>query len=347
MAPSLRFLLIPVLLFAMHTLALAGVVHADGIIRVKGGNWANARVTLIPELGEPRVIERSSARFTLDLPLQATYLLRAEYDNAATKEVMFDLRVPARYEDSDFDFPFEITLEVEESGIVTPFAGPVGLVSFDKALEDLDYVTDHRLLAMSRTARELGAKVKRMEPVRVAELAQPEPSRNPLSTPLIASSGTVKTVEEPVLELVSPRQSTLPTTIAVEAPKPITAPVSISTPLPALTDKRSAAIAETPSSSEHEVQREDALDVEVSPAMVAETQTMQQAAPRASTLRSTDCGQEHMLEYPSMLVAIRYVPLPNGNCDEMRKVTHTYGGVFYFQNGRDITEWEYDQLLGN
>ncbi len=347
MIPSLRFVLIPTLLLAMQTIALDGVVHADGTIRVKGGNWANARVTLIPEIGEPRVIERSSARFTLDLPLQATYLLRAEYDNAATKEVVFDLRVPAQYEDSEFDFPFEITLEVEESGNVTPFAGPVGLVSFDKALEDLDYVTDHRLLAMTRTARELGAKVKRMEPARVADPVQSEPTRSPLPAPVIASSGTDKPKDEPVPELVSTRQITLPSTIALEAPKPIAAPVSGATPTPEKPEKRPTPVVDIQSISEQEFLREETNTVEALPDMAAETESVQRSAPRASTMRSADCGQEHILEYPSMLVAVRYLQLPNGNCDEMRKVTHTYGGVFYFQNGRDITEWEYHQLLGH
>ena len=344
---SFLLLVLTPLLLGMPYCALAGVVHADGIIRVKGGSWENARVTLIPEFGEPRVIERSSARFTLDLPLQVSYLLRAEYENAATKEIVFDLRVPSRYDGSEFTFPFEITLEVKESREVIPFAGPVGLVSFNTALEDLDYVTDHRLLAVSKKARELSDKVKRMEPAPASELTLPTPVPPPLNAIVTERSVPEQMQEEPAPEKISPLQSILPIAVMPEAPKPITVAVRSTTPIATAPEANSAPAEDTRPTSTTERSSKGSVAASIVTDKAVESRAQTLRSELTFSIPTVDCGQEQVLEYPSMLVAVRYIPLPNGNCDEMRKVTHAYGDVFYFQNGRAITQWEYDQLMAN
>lgn len=305
-----RSALIAVLLIALVNSTMAGVVHADGILRVKGGSWKNARVTLIPEFGAPHVIDRNSAHFTLDLALQCTYLLRAEHENAATKEVVFELRMPEQFAQLDYSFPFEITLEVEASENVSPFAGPVGLVSFEPALKDLSYTTDHRLLAIGNKARELAAKVRYAEP-----LARPELALEP--TPGIPMPAKVPDSAAPLLDV---------TGLAAGAPNPLPSrtspPVLVEPALPMSNDRIVTATAATSSAR--------AVKNKVAPAV-----------PSASVALKATCGQEELQHLPSMMIAIRY----DSNCDELRKVTHSYGAVFYFQNGRAICQREYEQLL--
>lgn len=335
MSSFARSVLFPALLLTLHCIGGVGVAHTDGILHVKGGSWKNALVTLIPEFGEPRVIERSSAHFTLDLPLQGSYILRAEHENAATKEVVFDLHVPARYTGSEFTFPFEISLEVEESGDVTSYAGPVGLVSFDAVLEDLTYITDHRLLEVATKARELGAKVKYEKPLPKQELALHVAPRAPLPVSVPDSPILMTDERTPARgpEITEPNTSPLPNAMRPASPivfdpaqnaTAVAPPASLELPTQVVEQNRTAlpdisAPSPGPAGSDH----------------------------RPSTVHSTYCGQQKVLEFPSMLVAIRYIPLANGNCDELRKVSHSYGDVFYFQNGRSISQWEYEQLLGH
>lgn len=325
-----RYLLL--LLFAIQTFPLvhATVLHADGLIRVKGAGWKGTRVTVVPEFSQPYDVDLRSTRFMLHLPLQSTYLVRAERANCPTKEVIFDLRMPMAAMHIEYEFPFEILLEVQPEGVELRYAGPVGLVSFDTAKGDFSYITDHRLVAIKGKADELRDRLAPEHMRSRNTMVEPVvrlPSATPLgpSAPLVAHDATIAdiakaeaTVEMDVREEVSPENTTDITVapavvenhLAAEALEPKEHPVPILLERPARAISRS---------------------VTTSPAMVA-------AEPKP-------CGTNDMTVNDRMVITTRRVPTPDGGCQELRTVTHAYGAVFHFHDGRPVTEAYFRKLL--
>lgn len=324
----------------------ASVLHADGIIRVKGDGWRGTRVTVVPEFSQPYDVDMKAPRFVLHLPLQSTYLIRAEHADCPTKEVVFDLRVPAAAMAQEYEFPFEIILEMQPAGVELRYAGPVGLVSFDKNVNDFDYITDHRLIALLPKADELRERAP-------AEL-HPQMRSTDVST-VTGTSGSFGSVIE--AEHVDPAQLE-PTTL-------VAASVLVGTPIPVdpitttgLSDQakradHSEAVPPTPTLNVSTT----ALD-EVAPGGPAEhmstsvalvslpAQRRIEPAPKATATHGVlqeekplaPCGTDETITSGRMVIHTQRIPTADGGCQELRTVTHAYGAVFHFHDGRPVTE---------
>lgn len=331
--PRLTLFLLPLLsLPVLH----ATVLHADGIIRVKGDGWRGTRVTVVPEFSQPYDVDMSAPRFVLHLPLQTTYLVRAEHVDCPTKEVVFDLRVPAAGMAQEYEFAFEIILEVQPDGVELRYAGPVGLVSFDKTANDFDYITDHRLIALLPKADELrerapaelrpqlrasasGSTSDMREPARVVtsvdfEATVPEPLP-PARVPTVAPMPVLNELSE--AELVKQR---------IAEPAREVEPASSTLALP------SKARTETPSSLHLAPIRAVAV------ASTHEASTENAPKPMFPIVENRPCGTDETITQGRMVIHIQRVPTADGGCQELRTVTHAYGAVFHFHDGRPVTE---------
>lgn len=122
-----------------------GVLQLDGIIVVRGDRASFARVVVLPTGAPPSVMERLSGRFSLDLALDATYLLSFEGEGMVTKQIYFDTSVPVDLHAATMTFPFKVTLFQEGKDGVYAYAGPVGVVRYDPARKDFGYETDYTL----------------------------------------------------------------------------------------------------------------------------------------------------------------------------------------------------------
>src|SRR5690606_22262652 len=124
--------------------AQGSTLYTDGILRVKGADWQDSRLTVMPQFGDAFEIPLTSDHFKLDLGLLSTYLIRAAHEGCATKEIVFDLWVPDAYRNATFRFPFEIILEAFKAN-EEPYSyeQPIGAVFFDEATADFTYITDY------------------------------------------------------------------------------------------------------------------------------------------------------------------------------------------------------------
>lgn len=338
--PILRFLLcLPLGLLLTASQGQTSTLYADGLLRVRGADWRDSRITVVPEFGDPFEIPLSSDHFDLDLGLESSYLVRAVHEGCAAKEIIFDLRVPVQNRSQVFHFPFEILLEVfrpneEPYG----YAHPVGAVFFDPSKEDFIYTTDYQRISQARSVATL---VERMD-THISLHPHPEnalagyealfdqdPNAWPLSAPAPAlpDSATAGTNTNSLPSRERPPARTEPIAFSIPAaPSPV--PVQPTTKAPGTY---------VPPVTEH--QGDVAVLAVVAPDPESRISTHFALEPTSA--------QQAMHEFqrlPTMYIQIDRF----GNSDstmELRKVTHAYGAVFYFQNGIAITQRAYTEEL--
>ena len=328
-----------ILLFGAQVAVQGNTLYADGILRVRGGNWSNARVTILPEFGNAFDLPLNSDKFQLDMGLRSTYLVRASHPECATKEVVFDLRLPDGVSAETFRFPFEIILERFAKG-EEPFeyAQPVGLVFYDQEEQDFIYTTDYtrmrKVLGLDSMIARMAAHIERV-PVQADLLADLEwmfVNDPNASLPAMQVDATAP-IAEPMEDAVE-----VGPTVLVDEPAPsfgdgnagrefvhtydpveadtLTAPVLLASSTPTV-----RTIAEEPTS-----------------------------ASRFSTHwqvpQAMESSASHELQsLRTMVIAIDRFS-DGTSATELRKVTHAFGAVFYFEDGISIDQRAYEERLG-
>ncbi|HNU55402.1 MAG TPA: hypothetical protein PKN30_02345 [Flavobacteriales bacterium] len=319
----------------------ANTLSADGILRVRGGSWSNARVTILPEFGEAFDLPLNDDRFQLDLGLRSTYLVRASHPGCATKEVVFDLRLPGTASAESFRFPFEIILEHFAKG-EEPFeyAQPVGLVFYDEEEQDFIYTTDYtrmrKVLGLDSMIKRMAAHIERV-PVQVDALADLEWMF--VNDPNASLPSVEKEDPSPLADQ----------TVAAEEKEP-GSPVIVDAPY------RKQGDGSANKEALHASVPVEAGTVSGPPllASAAPTSLIPPAAkPPASRFsahwRVTEPGEpsaSHELQtMRTMVIAIDRFS-DGTSATELRKVTHAFGAVFYFEDGISIDQREYEERLG-
>ena len=339
--PSIRipaFLLLGFLVTSSQ--GQTSTLYADGLLHVRGAEWQETRVTVVPEFGDPFEIPLSGEHFELDMGLESSYLVRAVHSDCAAKEVMFDLRVPAQYRTQDFHFPFEILLEVfKPKEEPYAYAKPVGAVFFDPAKEDFTYTTDYQRIEQARSVSTLIERMDthiRLNPNPVNALAgyQALFDQDPNALPLPVKAQAIAvsdSIGSPVADSIPirpvPATEVLPLAVATIAGPSLgkvnyTA-MPAATPAPPVVGE-AAESAMLPRAALLPVSR-------ISTHFALEPTKAQQA-------------RHEFQKLPTMYILIDRF----GNSDstmELRKVTHAYGAVFYFQDGQAITERAYAEEM--
>ncbi|MCB9184248.1 MAG: hypothetical protein H6591_10040 [Flavobacteriales bacterium] len=338
------------------TLPVAGnVLRTDAILRVKGDSWEGTRVTVLPEFGEPYDVPLNSHRFDLEFGLQAVYVLRAEHAGCPTKEVVFDCRVPMAYASIEFDFPFEIILEkLRPSQEPFTYANPVGAVFFESAKEDFGYTTDYSRIMEAPVIPELIQRLERFIQ------AQPAPLASPVSVSLsdqLRLAAEANGSERPSRIGEAPVEGDHMEDHSKAAGRDasaMTAPEYTTTVL--LTKETEDDVSVTASDIASERR---SLPPKVTVVVNArrnpssrDSVVLQRSVPIAERNEVMNdpqgpCGSHDLLSSARCIIRIDRVPTSDG-CTELRKVTHAWGGVFYFQDGRSATEAVYlRELQGN
>lgn len=121
-------------------------MRLDGVLLVRGMSMDGARVIVVSADREPKVITDALDHFTLDLDLQAEYLISFERPGCVSKELRFSTLVPEDHLGTgSFFFPFQVTLFAPGNGRHYEYAGPVGYIHFVKEINAFGYDTDYRV----------------------------------------------------------------------------------------------------------------------------------------------------------------------------------------------------------
>ena len=344
------------LLLSFGAFAARGVLKADGIIRVKGADLHSATVTVVPGNAASYGLPVGSKHITLDLPLDDVYLISVQREGCPTKEVYFDTRVPVEMHATEFQFPFQVTLESLPAERMFVYDGPVGFVRYVHALKDFGYETryvirvEDELKERMRSIRESGVDPKVSIPI-VSAIVVDRP-RGEYS----AALGAVATMEEGT---IAPMVSRVPRMVHVVSSRlameegaekreqvvvsplspviPVVPTASLPPRQPHGTEVPAFTLART------DVKRDPApsgltpaaslpMDVRVSKAV-------------APVSRGEISRTEELISEPRRVTRIVRFTEPNGAVREYRRVTHAFGGVYYFQDSRSISERDFAHAI--
>ena len=114
-------------------------------MKVEGADLGNARVVVYKNGSKERSITSNLNKFTLDLDLNANYVLSFEKDGYVAKKVSFNTKAPAEAIANGFtpfDFAVSLFKQYDDINIVV-FNQPVGMIRYDDDTGDFDYDTDY------------------------------------------------------------------------------------------------------------------------------------------------------------------------------------------------------------
>ncbi|HEY0976978.1 MAG TPA: hypothetical protein VGE21_05865 [Flavobacteriales bacterium] len=306
---------VTLLLLSLSTCMLfaeRGVLKADCKLVIKGTHTGRSTVTVIPRDVAPYQLMPTNGRFTIDLPLEETYLIQFEHEGCVSKQLYFDTRVPLERHTAHFEFPLQVTLEKHKENF--SYSGPVGFIHYQAHIEDFGYDTDYSvrmdptLQQRFDVLRTNGSEGINTTAVAAAAPASPRSEPGPATVPEWG-------VEAPTLAHVPRKVHVLGTSGSIpitEDPRP-----------PAPSPNVPEAPAPPPVAVPEEVTRE--------------------AAPAAEVDGTRE--EELIVERNRVTTIVRLHP-PNGPNTEFRRVVHHYGAVFHFQDGASITETVYRTRTG-
>ncbi len=155
-----------------------GGFQINGRVKLEGGSLDDTHVVVYKNGEKQRTISSGLSKFSLDLDLNADYILEFEKDGFVTKKLSFDTHAPAEAIANGFTpFEFAVSMFKQYEGVNTVvFNQPVGMIRYDKETDDFDYDTDYTKSiqsALEKTLQEVAAK-QEMEKSKDAEEAKRE-----------------------------------------------------------------------------------------------------------------------------------------------------------------------------
>lgn len=300
----------------------AAKLRLDGILLVNGMSMDGARVIVVSADAEPKVITEALDRFTLDLDLQAEYLISFERPGCVSKELRFSTKVPEdRMGSGGFFFPFQVTLAAPGNGRHYEYAGPVGFIHYVKEINAFGYDTDYRVARNEALAERLEL-VRRTLELPAPGTAAPVPASTPAGNPVSARKDIQREAN------VGPGSfATVASTVSEVAPK-VHVIKTIANDVSRVPGKDEALSTEGGMHSGKNMQVQEGhqpLALAYEPPTPVES---------GDFTRDLELGKLHT----TSIIRVRRGTQEN----EYRRVVSYYGGVTYFCNGHPCSEATYN-----
>lgn len=153
-----------------------GGFQINGRVKIEDGGLDGTRVVVYKNGEKQRTISSGLGKFSLDLDLNANYILEFEKDGFVTKKLSFDTHAPVEAIANGFTpFEFAVSMFKQYDDVNTVvFNQPVGMIRYDKNSDDFDYDTDYTKSiqsALEKTMQEVVAK-QEQEKAKSAEEAK-------------------------------------------------------------------------------------------------------------------------------------------------------------------------------
>ncbi len=332
-----------------------GRFTVNGRMKIEGSDLSGARAVVYKNGVKERSITTNLNKFSLDLELNSNYVVSFEKEGYVAKKVSFNTKAPAEAIANGFtpfDFAVSLFKQYDDINIVV-FNQPVGMIRYDDQTGDFDYDTDYTKSIQSQLQqvlaqveikqKEEAASAKAAEAVAAeeakakakaeAELAKQEAAKAKADAeaqkqalaeakaeekrqaeakkpPVVAEKVVEKPVEKPVIK---PMKQPEP-----EAPRPVAQ----------LRPERNAL------SSKANVGEDGRRSIQ--------PVVKQEERPVVEEVVVEEVRNEELLVEPSRVTTVVKVT-KGAHTDEYRKVTHKFGGQYYFKNGATCTKEIYDK----
>lgn len=371
-------ILLPVLLSAQ------GRFTVNGRLKIEGGDLSSSRMVVYKNGVKERTLSTGLNKFSLDLELNANYIVSFEKDGYVAKKVSFNTNAPAEAIASGFtpfDFAVSLFKQYDDINIVV-FNQPVGIIRYDDKTGDFDYDTDYTKSIQSQLQQVLtqveqkqkeesvnekekaaqeaaAAKAKAKEEAEAAKQAAAKAKADAEAQREAEALAKVeekkaeerKKAEEQKKAEEKKRQEQLatlpPPPVKEKDPEPVVAeqrkpepkvePV-VKKPEPQVVNAigSKAVTNEDGRRSVDPVVQEEESRVAMAKVVVKEESPVLPAVEEPEVLR-----KEELVVEPSRVTTV--VTITTGaRYDEYRKVTHKWGGLYYFKNGAACSKEVFD-----
>ncbi|HQV51481.1 MAG: hypothetical protein IPI00_04575 [Flavobacteriales bacterium] len=355
-------------------------LQVNGRIKIEGGDVQGSRAVVYKNGVKERTITTDLNKFSVVMDVNSTYIISFEKNGYVSKKLSFNTTVPSDAPTKDFlpfDFAVSLFQQYDDINIVV-FNQPVGIIRYEPSMGDFDYDTDYTKSIQSQLqavldqveerqneeakqavdqqkekaqqAKELAkaeAAAKRQEEANVkalanaeeehkAQLAEAEAQRKEQEK-RDAEALMKKKAEEQAALRVEPIKEEKPEPIAAAKPEPI--PVQ-KRPEPLVQHNTSLANVNSGTENRRSIAATSGLSENaVRPAR--EVPRMEQNDV-PEHLRPVTVRNEDLIVEPSKV--IKLITYETAGVEtEYRKVTHKWGGVFYFKSGVSCSQEIFDR----
>ena len=366
-------LMVCALLLAMASMA-QGRFTVNGRMKVDGSDMSGTRVVVYKNGVKERTLTSGLAKFSLDLDLQASYILSFEKDGFVAKKLSFNTKVPgdaAGDAFTPFDFAVSIFKQYDDVNIVV-FNQPVGVIRYEAGMGDFDYDTDYTksiqsqlqqtLAAVERKQKEEASKDEEearnkerlvAEAKKQAEL-QAKADQAKAQAALKAEKEQAAAQARQEAEARKAAQLVQTQKVAPAATVPVAV---VATPPGVIAERKPPAPKPEPRSpavprdgveaTAHEGgdQRRTTAPVvqeEMSPVAMARRAQGEETRPENVVEEDHPVRHEELVVEPTKVMTIVRLE-KGGTITEYRKVFHKWGGTFYFRNGEACSQLVYEQ----
>lgn len=347
-----------------------GKFTINGRLKAEGGDLSGARAVVYKNGEKERTITSNLSKFSVELDLDANYVISFEKEGYVTKKLSFNTKVPADARGGSFtpfDYAVSLFKQYDDINIVV-FNQPVGVIRYDPGTADFDYDTDYtksiqsqlqkvmaevdkRQKEESRTAVQDAKQKAAEEKARAkAEAEERKQAEAALKEEQRREAEARKAEEERrrAEEARMAQQEAPPTPRPIQEPEPIPvaevappAPKPLPAPKPALV-RRNALLAETHGGEEGRRGISPVMGEEASRVAPALAHGETDERPEEIVHMSEVFRNEQLIVEPNKVMTIVELER-DGRRDEYRKVIHKWGDTFYFKNGKACSAQVYQQ----
>ena len=339
------------LLFIVPLMVLAVDVHGqgkfsvNGRLKIEGSDLSGARVVLYREGVKERTITSNLGKFSLELELNANYILSFERDGYVTKKLSFNTRVPSDAVGqgfAPFDFSVSLFKQYDDMNTVV-FNQPVGVIRYDRSLGDFDYDTDYTKSIQGQLqqavadvekrqkeeAANAGAEAKRKAAEDKAKAREEAEARKQQEAELRAQ----REREAADRKATAAQNNSTPPPVVIAPPPSPPAPVVAAVPPKPKPAPADPGLVMAVGGQEQRRSLEPVVGQEVRP---------EEAAYEPETFR-----HEELVIEPNKVTTIIELDT-EGVRTQYRRVVHKWGEVYYFKNEQSISRTVYErEALGD
>ncbi len=137
----------------------------NGRLKIDGGDINGSRLVVYRNGQKERTITKDLQKFSMDLDLNANYILSFEKDGFVSKKLSFNTNVPpemAAQAFTPFDYAVSLFKQYDDLNMIV-FNQPVGIIRYEPSVGDFDYDTDYTRSIQSQLQQALDAVAKKQK----------------------------------------------------------------------------------------------------------------------------------------------------------------------------------------
>ncbi|MCB0765933.1 MAG: hypothetical protein KDB95_01855 [Flavobacteriales bacterium] len=343
-----------------------GRFTVNGRLKIEAGDLSGTRAVVMKDGVKERTLTDGLNKFSLDLEIGHNYIVSFEKDGYVAKKISFNTHAPAEAAAAGFtpfDFAVSLFKQYDDINIVV-FNQPVGMIRYDDKTGDFDYDTDYTKSIQSQLQEvltkveqkqkdeEVNAKAKAKADAEAQKQAAAKAKQEAeaqkqaeakakaeAEASARAAQAKAKAEEEEARNAAKAEVKPEP---EVKAEQPVRPAPRVERKVAPPPVQHNALTSQAQAGQDDRRSTTPIVQEEVSRMERAVLNSKEDIRPELTEEVANVVMDQQTLVEPNrvtMIVTVRVGP----EVDEYRKVTHKWGGQYYFKNGLTCTQEVYQR----